>query len=92
MHRLRILGQWFDSIRSYAAASSPTRSRRTWGRASIVILLEHPVLVVRPLELQQGQTEFRDRLEAPHPQEVLLQRADEALGDSVALGLPYKAR
>ena len=25
----RVLGQWFDGIRIYAAASSPTRSRRT---------------------------------------------------------------
>ena len=25
-----ILGQWFDGIRFYAAASSPRRSRRTW--------------------------------------------------------------
>ena len=25
----RVLGQWFDGIRFYAAASSPTRSRRT---------------------------------------------------------------
>ena len=28
--RPRVLGQWFDGIRFYAAASSPTRSRRTW--------------------------------------------------------------
>ena len=28
--RPRILGQWFDGIRIYAAASGPTRSRRTW--------------------------------------------------------------
>ena len=26
----RVLGQWFNGIRFYAAASSPTRSRRTW--------------------------------------------------------------
>ena len=26
----RVLGQWFDGIRFYAAASSPRRSRRTW--------------------------------------------------------------
>ena len=26
----RVLGQWFDGIRFYAGASSPTRSRRTW--------------------------------------------------------------
>ena len=30
VYRLRVLGQWFDGIRIYAAASSPTRSRRTW--------------------------------------------------------------
>ena len=30
MYRLRVLGQWFDGIRFYAAASSPRRSRRTW--------------------------------------------------------------
>ena len=29
MYRPRVLGQWFDGIRFYAAASSPTRSRRT---------------------------------------------------------------
>ena len=29
VYRLRVLGQWFDGIRIYAAASSPTRSRRT---------------------------------------------------------------
>ena len=30
LYRPRVLGQWFDGIRIYAAASSPTRSRRTW--------------------------------------------------------------
>ena len=29
VYRPRVLGQWFDGIRFYAAASSPTRSRRT---------------------------------------------------------------
>ena len=29
VYRPRVLGQWFDGIRIYAAASSPTRSRRT---------------------------------------------------------------
>ena len=29
MYRPRVLGQWFDGIRIYAAASSATRSRRT---------------------------------------------------------------
>ena len=30
VYRLRVLGQWFDGIRFYAAAPSPRRSRRTW--------------------------------------------------------------
>ena len=30
VYRLRVLGQWFDGIRFYAAASNPRRSRRTW--------------------------------------------------------------
>ena len=30
LYRLRVLGQWFDGIRFYAAASSPRRSHRTW--------------------------------------------------------------
>ena len=30
LYRPRVLGQWFDGIRFYAAASSPRRSRRTW--------------------------------------------------------------
>ena len=29
LYRPRVLGQWFDGIRIYAAASSPPRSRRT---------------------------------------------------------------
>ena len=29
VYRPRILGQWCDGIRFYAAASSPTKSRRT---------------------------------------------------------------
>ena len=88
----RVLGQWFDGIRFYAAASSPRRSRRTWAGASVVVFLQHPLFVVRPLEREQGQAEFLDGREAPHPQQILLQRADEALRDAVAFGLPHEAR
>ena len=31
-------------------------------------------------------------VEAPHPQQILLQRADEAFRDAVAFGLPHEAR
>ena len=72
LYRPRVLGQWFDGIRFYAAASSPTRSRRTWAGAAIVVFLEHPLLVVRPFEREQGQAEFLDRREAPYPQQILL--------------------
>ena len=48
--------------------------------------------IVRPLERKQGEAEFFDGLEAPHPQQILLQRADEALRDAVAFGLPHEAR
>ena len=48
--------------------------------------------VVCPLEREQGQAEFLDGREAPHPQQILLQRADEALRDAVAFGLPHEAR
>ena len=51
----------------------------------------HPC-VVCPLERKQGQAEFLDGREAPHPQQILLQRADEALRDAVAFGLPHEAR
>ena len=30
LYRPRVLGQWFDGIRIYAAFATPTRSRRTW--------------------------------------------------------------
>ena len=42
--------------------------------------------------VQQGQAEFLDGREAPHPQQILLQRAEEALRDAVAFGLPHEAR
>ena len=36
------------------------------------------MFVVRPLEREQGQAEVFDGLEAPYPQQILLQRADKA--------------
>ena len=37
-------------------------------------------------ELQQGLSQFLDGAEGLHPQEVLLQRADEPLGAAVPFG------
>ena len=62
------------------------------GGTSIVVFLQHPLFVVCPLEREQGQAEFLDGFEAPHPQQILLQRADEALRDAVPFGLPHETR
>ena len=45
-----------------------------------------PVGIVPGGEIQQRQAQLFDGLEVAHPQEVFLQRTDEALGDAVALG------
>ena len=67
VYRLRVLGHWFDGIRFYARRVQPEEVASHLGRASVVVLLQHPLLVVRPLELEQGQAELLDRLEAPQP-------------------------
>ena len=57
-----------------------------------MVLFQHPLFVVRPLELKQGQAELLDGVEAPHPQQIFLQRTDEAFRDAVAFGLPHETR
>ena len=57
-----------------------------------MVFLQHPLLVVRSLERKQGQAERLDGVEAPHPQQILLQRADEAFRDAVAFGFPHETR
>jgi len=54
--------------------------------------LEQPVLIESFLELQQRLPQFFDGIEVAHPQQLLLQGADEALGHAVALRRPDKAR
>src|SRR3954447_16475026 len=53
---------------------------------------DQPSFVVRSLELPQRLDQLGDRGEAPHPEELLLQGADEPLGAPVALRLPHEAR
>src|SRR4051794_38688119 len=53
---------------------------------------DQPALVVLPLELPQRLDQLGHRGEAPHPQELLLEGADEPLSSSVALGLAHEAR
>src|SRR4051794_15444450 len=52
--------------------------------------LDDPGAVVGPLERDERQAELLDRLEAPQPQQVLLERTDEPLGAAVALGLAHE--
>src|SRR5262245_60763146 len=56
------------------------------------VALAEPATVVALLELVEGEPQILDRLEGPHPEELLLERADEALGHAVALRFPDERR
>ncbi len=47
--------------------------------------LDQPIGVVGFAEIEEHLTEFLDRFESAEPKQVFLQRADEALGATVAL-------
>ena len=49
-------------------------------------------LVVEVLEREQREAQLLDRLERLHPEQLLLERADEALGAAVALGCGHERR
>ena len=57
------------------------------GGRAIAVALEDPAPVVLVLEGVEGAAEVLDGVEAPEPEQVLLQDADEALDAAVALGL-----
>jgi hypothetical protein len=48
--------------------------------------LDQPSGVVCVAEVEQRLPQFLDGIEAPHPQEIFFQGADEALGAAIALG------
>src|SRR5215212_4335905 len=52
--------------------------------------LQDPGLVIAPAELQQRQAEVLDGVEVPHPEKVLLERADETLSAAIALRRAHK--
>ena len=56
----------------FAPPRPPERSRRTWAG------LRYRTSSIHCRRSGQGQAELLDRLEAPHPQQILLQRADGA--------------
>ena len=60
------------------------------GRRPIAVTLDDPGPVVDVLELVKGQAQFFDGVEAADPEQVLLQRPDEALGAAVAFGLAHE--
>jgi len=51
---------------------------------------DEPRRVVAPSKLDEGGPELLDRSERRYPQKVLLQRANETLGDAIAFGFPNK--
>src|SRR3954469_23358729 len=51
---------------------------------------DEPGRVVDLPKDEQRLTELLDGVEGPHPEQVLLERADEALGAAIALGSPHK--
>src|SRR3954452_16024690 len=51
---------------------------------------DEPDRVVDLPKAEQRLTELLDGVEGAHPEQVLLERADEALGATVPLGSPHK--
>ena len=51
---------------------------------------DEPRPIVTLGEVDERQPEVLDRSEAPDPQQVLLQGANEALGDAISLGLAHE--
>ena len=57
----------------------------------VSVALDDPQLVVLIPELQEGNPELFDGVEVPHPEQVLLECADEPLRTSVAFGGTHEA-
>ena len=51
---------------------------------------DQPVFVIVTRELLESLAQFLDRVEDPHPQQVLLERADEPFGDAIALWFTHE--
>jgi hypothetical protein len=56
-------------------------------RGAVAVPGDEPGGVVVGDDVPRPAAQIADGLEGAHPQEVLLERADEALGDAVAVGL-----
>jgi hypothetical protein len=53
---------------------------------NVAVLLHEPLLVVLVLEHMQREPQVLDGIEGLDPKNLLLERADKALGNSVSLG------
>ena len=56
---------------------------------SEAVALDEPLLVVQLGPLNERQAQLLDRLEGPHPQQLLFEGADRALDAAVAFGSSY---
>ena len=62
------------------------------GRCLVSVSLDDPGLIVGFLEVMERLAQLLDGLEASDPEEVFLERPDEALGTTIALGLAHVGR
>lgn len=62
------------------------------GRCLVAMSFDDPGLIVGLLEFEQGATQVFDGLEGADPQQVFLERADEAFGTAVALRGAHEGR
>ena len=62
------------------------------GVGSFYVVKAKPVLVVESTEVLESLHPFRDRLEVPDPEQLLLERFEEAFDTAVAFGLANERR
>src|ERR1700685_1762823 len=53
---------------------------------------DEPTFIVALGERDELGAQFLDGFERPHPEQVLLQGSDEALGDAIALGFAHEGQ
>src|SRR3954447_27068160 len=61
-----------------------------FSRAEESMAFDQPDVVVGVSEREQRLPQLLDGLEGPHPEQVFLQRADEALGTAIAFWCPHE--
>lgn len=59
-------------------------------RRTMAVALDQPALVIGLLPGNERKAKLLDRVEGTDPQELLVERADDAVGTAVALGRPHE--